>query len=66
MRKSMLGATVFLLATAMPVSISYAQSTAPQSISAADKATGAKAHPELLAEFGGVYAGPQEIGRAHV
>ena len=59
MRKSMLGATVFLLATAMPVSISYAQSTAPQSISAADKATGAKAHPELLSEFGGVYAGSQ-------
>lgn len=31
----------------------------PQSISAKDKATGAKAHPELLAEFGGLYEGPQ-------
>jgi predicted Zn-dependent protease len=32
---------------------------APQSISAKDKATGAKAHPELLAEFGGIYPGSQ-------
>lgn len=31
----------------------------PQSISAKDKATGAKAHPELLAEFGGLYEAPQ-------
>ena len=31
----------------------------PQSISAKDKATGAKAHPQLLAEFGGLYEGPQ-------
>lgn len=30
-----------------------------QSISASDKATGAKAHPELMAQFGGAYAGPQ-------
>ncbi|MET0269784.1 MAG: M48 family metalloprotease [Sphingomonas sp.] len=30
-----------------------------RSISASDKATGAKAHPELLAEYGGSYAGPQ-------
>ena len=33
--------------------------TVPQSMSAKDKATGAKAHPELLAEFGGLYEGPQ-------
>lgn len=32
---------------------------AAQSISAADKAQGAKANPELLAEFGGAYVGPQ-------
>jgi predicted Zn-dependent protease len=32
---------------------------AAQSISASDKATGAKAHPELLAQFGGAYDGPQ-------
>ncbi|MFM2099290.1 MAG: hypothetical protein RLZZ366_829 [Pseudomonadota bacterium] len=30
-----------------------------QSITASDKAQGAKAHPELLQEFGGLYAGPQ-------
>jgi len=29
------------------------------SMSEAEKAEGAKAHPELLAEFGGLYAGPQ-------
>jgi len=29
------------------------------SISAQDRAEGAKAHPQLLAEFGGLYAGPQ-------
>lgn len=32
---------------------------AAQQISASDKATGAKAHPQLLAEFGGAYEGPQ-------
>lgn len=31
----------------------------PQSISARDKAEGAKAHPQLLEEFGGLYEGPQ-------
>ncbi|TVV71851.1 M48 family metalloprotease [Sphingomonas solaris] len=30
-----------------------------RSISASDKATGAKAHPELLQEYGGAYTGPQ-------
>lgn len=32
---------------------------ASRSISASDKATGAKAHPELLAQYGGAFAGPQ-------
>jgi predicted Zn-dependent protease len=37
-------------------------------ISAADRAQGAKAHPDLLAEFGGLYQGPQaayvtQVGR---
>lgn len=32
---------------------------ATQSISASDKAAGAKANPELLAQFGGAYDGPQ-------
>ena len=30
-----------------------------QAISAGDKATGAQAHPQLLAQFGGAYRGPQ-------
>lgn len=30
-----------------------------RAISASDKATGAKAHPELMAQFGGAYEGPQ-------
>ena len=32
---------------------------ASQSISAADRAEGAKSHPELLAEYGGIYTGAQ-------
>lgn len=36
-----------------------AQSGAVQSISAADKAEGAKAHPQLVQEFGGAITGPQ-------
>jgi predicted Zn-dependent protease len=32
---------------------------APQAMTASDKATGSKAHPEIMAEFGGAYAGPQ-------
>ncbi|MBS0255546.1 MAG: M48 family metalloprotease [Proteobacteria bacterium] len=31
----------------------------PQAISASDKALGAKSHPDLLAEYGGAYQGPQ-------
>ena len=31
----------------------------PQAISATDKASGAKAHPDLLAEYGGPWQGPQ-------
>ncbi len=59
MRKSILRASAAMMLAACPMTLGYAQTTAPQSISAADKATGAKAHPELLAEFGGVYAGSQ-------
>lgn len=36
-----------------------AVAAAPASISAKDKEIGAKAHPELLNEFGGLYSGPQ-------
>lgn len=54
-----------LAMAAAPVSLAFAQAqpatvAAPvQSISAKDKAEGAKAHPQLLAEFGGTVTGPQ-------
>ncbi len=32
---------------------------AAQAMTAGDKATGGKAHPQILAEYGGLYAGPQ-------
>lgn len=53
-------ATVSLIAisAASPVSAKQ-KATAPASISAKDKATGAKNHPEVLKEFGGAYSGPQ-------
>ena len=38
---------------------SYGVAETAQSISASDKAAGAKAHPQLLQEFGGAYAGDQ-------
>ncbi|MEH3035171.1 MAG: M48 family metalloprotease [Sphingomonas adhaesiva] len=45
-----------LAATAL---VSVAVPAAAQSISASDKAQGAQANPQLLAEFGGKYDGPQ-------
>ena len=59
MRMFTVKATAIVMMAALPTSLGFAQSNAPQSISAADKATGSKAHPELLAEFGGLYAGSQ-------
>ena len=59
LRKSFIRASALVLAAASPTSLGIAQSTASQSISASDKATGAKAHPELIAEFGGLYTGSQ-------
>jgi predicted Zn-dependent protease len=58
MRSTFLG-TAALLAVVVPSTTGFAQSNAPQSISAEDKATGAKAHPEILTEFGGAYPGKQ-------
>ena len=58
--------------------LTAATAPAPSSINAKDKAEGAKAHPQLIAEYGGALTGPQadyvagigkkiaEIGRAHV
>ncbi|PNU05285.1 M48 family metalloprotease [Novosphingobium guangzhouense] len=50
-----------LVATAGPSRLEAQSSKAPRvyAISAADKSQGAKAHPELLAEFGGALTGPQ-------
>lgn len=52
------------LALGAPGGIALAQGAplavpGPQTISEADKATGAKADPEMSAEYGGAYAGPQ-------
>ncbi|KUR71427.1 peptidase M48 Ste24p [Novosphingobium fuchskuhlense] len=53
------GAGSFVLAgPAVPTSQAEAQG-AVATISAADKAQGAKAHPQLLSEFGGALTGPQ-------
>ncbi len=48
-----------LIASAFLPALEVSAQTGAQSISASDKAAGAKAHPELLAQFGGAYAGPQ-------
>lgn len=45
-----------ILALSMPV---QATAQTVRNISASDKAQGAKAHPELLQQFGGAYRGPQ-------
>jgi predicted Zn-dependent protease len=55
-RKILLALAAVTLTAPQPV---LTQARAPTSISASDKAQGAKAHPELLREFGGAYAGPQ-------
>jgi len=52
------GALIAALATAQ-AGIAQRQISTASSMSQAEKAEGAKAHPELLAEFGGLYAGPQ-------
>lgn len=51
-------ASAALMAIAVPASAQVAL-PGPQSISAADKQAGAKADPEMTAEFGGAYTGPQ-------
>lgn len=50
-----MSAGVLLTAAAAPA----AAQTPVRSISQTDRAQGAQAHPQLLAEFGGAYAGPQ-------
>jgi predicted Zn-dependent protease len=68
------GGTALLLASGAALVVPHgdAASTKPiqtvSSMSGAEKAEGAKAHPELLKEFGGLYDGPQaayviQVGR---
>ena len=53
-------ASIVALATIAAPAPSLAQSAnATRSISASDKATGAQANPQLTAEYGGAYTGPQ-------
>jgi len=63
MKKWVLAGSAFAVLMAQGLSAQSISKPAPvsvpQSMSAKDKATGAKAHPELLAEFGGLYDGPQ-------
>jgi predicted Zn-dependent protease len=54
--RTMILAGAALATLAVPITTAGAQSAA---ISATDRAEGAKAHPQLLAEFGGVVSGPQ-------
>jgi len=57
---ALLVSTSPVLAQSAPVQSAPVQTAqAVQSISAADKAEGAKAHPQLLEEFGGAFTGPQ-------
>jgi len=58
-KKLAIGCAV-LVATASPVwSAPPLNLPGPQAISQEDRATGAKAHPDMVSEYGGVYAGPQ-------
>ena len=56
MKKFAAAAVALTLTVSIPVA---SQAQTVRSISASDKATGAKAHPELLKQFGGAYKGPQ-------
>ncbi len=55
MRKTFIASAALLTLGASPI----VQLPASQSISPAERAEGAKAHPDLLNEYGGAYAGPQ-------
>ncbi len=68
-RNIMAGAALLALVadpvTAAPTQPSSVRLPGPQSISETDKATGAKADPQMSAEYGGAYQGPQSalVGR---
>ena len=50
-----------LVLTAVPQSGSIAATTSSAVITAADRAEGAKNHPQLVAQFGGAMTGPQAV-----
>lgn len=54
MKKLAIAALMMLTAAAPAINV-----PGPQAISPDDRATGAKAHPDMVAEYGGAYAGPQ-------
>ncbi len=58
MSSTLKGGMLAMLCVAQPLS-AQSQAPAATSISASDKAQGAKAHPELLSQYGGAYAAPQ-------
>lgn len=62
-RRAMAGVALLVLTAATPPAAVVLPG--PQSISETDKATGAKADPQLSAEFGGAFTGPQagQVGR---
>lgn len=49
----------FIIAVTLAIAATPVAAQTARSISASDKAQGAKANPQLLAEFGGAYAGSQ-------
>lgn len=63
MRNGLIACTAIALATgacyAPQGDANAAPAKTPRSISASEKAQGAKYHPDLLAEYGGPYTGPQ-------
>src|SRR6476646_9736972 len=61
-RKALVLATTALAAATIPAAtapLSAQTTTAARSISQADRASGAKANPNLIAEYGGAITGPQ-------
>lgn len=54
MKRLALAGLMALTAAAPPINL-----PGPQTISPDDRTTGAKAHPDMVSEYGGAYAGPQ-------
>lgn len=52
-------AAVAVLALSTPVVLAQSSSRPPRFLPAADKETGARTNPQLTAEYGGAYTGPQ-------